>query len=678
MACRRPRFRLSGSRHGINVGLRASQAIGLVTMFAGRMPGMRGKVRELLSLIVIVAAVVGAVGWGYSVWRSPHRNDQATYGAYAIALAVLAGSMIAGARRWHANIRRESAPPTTAELDELANRLAEVVKDEWTRAANDRGLLVPEPIPVRWRWPSIAIAGPASVAAGTHWFQPLPGMNAVTAKQLKEGQIRDLHELYGGLGTGRLVIAGAPGSGKSGAAVLLILEALRHREQVAEAARPQVPVPVMFTLHGWNPDAQPVQDWLARRLGQTYPPLAARYGAPRIAMLLATGKIAVILDGLDEIPEELRPVALRALSQQAAFRLVILTRLDEMAAASAKGYLEGAAAVELQDIDAATAAKYLTRVQLDPPPPGWNELTDRLRQAPDAPIAKALSTPLTLTLIRDTYREGDSVRELLHFRAPDGSTTSREAIVDHLLDRGVGAGVVGGLVVGVVAGVLAGVVGGIGRGGDIPQRIELAGWSEMINPGGLAFGVVAGVVAGVVFGVVFGAVAGVVAGVVFGVVFGLMVGLVLASGRTGVGRTSSFTPLIAWRNEQKYWLLFGLAFGLSIGLLVGLVAGVVVGLGIRHMAGARAGIGIGAGAGVVIGVVIGVVAGLLAPETWPTSLAFVQLARRWHTPVRLMRLLEDAHQRSVLRTIGPVYQFRHARLQDRLAEQGSAGRSPYN
>ena len=62
--------------------------------------------------------------------------------------------------------------------------------------------------------------------------------------------------MYGGLGSGRLVIVGGPGSGKSGAAVLLILPALRHRRSVPEEVRPEVPVPVMFTLHGWDPSAQ--------------------------------------------------------------------------------------------------------------------------------------------------------------------------------------------------------------------------------------------------------------------------------------------------------------------------------------------------------------------------------------------------------------------------------------
>jgi hypothetical protein len=38
-----------------------------------------------------------------------------------------------------------------------------------------------------------------------------------------------------------------------------------------------------------------------------------------------------------------------------------------------------------------------------------------------------------------------------------------------------------------------------------------------------------------------------------------------------------------------------------------------------------------------------------------------------HTRARLLHFLEDARQRDVLRTVGPIYQFRHARRRDRLA-----------
>jgi hypothetical protein len=77
--------------------------------------------------------------------------------------------------------------------------------------------------------------------------------------------------------------------------------------------------------------------------------------------------------------------------------------------------------------------------------------------------------------------------------------------------------------------------------------------------------------------------------------------------------------------------------------------------------------GLGAGLGTGLAAALGFM--LFSTRTWPATLAFMQLAIRWHTPPRLMRFLEDARQRNVLRIIGPVYQFRHARLQDRLAGQ---------
>lgn len=68
----------------------------------------------------------------------------------------------------------------------------------------------------------------------------------------------------------------------------------------------------------------------------------------------------------------------------------------------------------------------------------------------------------------------------------------------------------------------------------------------------------------------------------------------------------------------------------------------------------------------------------------PTVQGGVWMARRngntywtgnseWHTPVHLMSFLDDARERNVLRTVGPVYQFRHARSQERLAAAATNG-----
>ena len=84
-------------------------------------------------------------------------------------------------------------------------------------------------------------------------------------------------------------------------------------------------------------------------------------------------------------------------------------------------------------------------------------------------------------------------------------------------------------------------------------------------------------------------------------------------------------------------------------------------------------LGLGTITGVLaIGFVPGFLVGLVYPQSWSSSLAFAQLAASDRTPVRLMWFLEDARSRGILRTVGPVYQFRHARLQDRLAAPKSA------
>ena len=68
----------------------------------------------------------------------------------------------------------------------------------------------------------------------------------------------------------------------------------------------------------------------------------------------------------------------------------------------------------------------------------------------------------------------------------------------------------------------------------------------------------------------------------------------------------------------------------------------------------------------VVGLPIGL--GLVAVLPWGGhQLARLWLALRGRLPWRLFAFLEDAHQRGVLRQVGGVYQFRHARLQDRLA-----------
>lgn len=162
-------------------------------------------------------------------------------------------------------------PSDADPLSRAANKLAVAVQAQWKQAATQRRLAVPDPIRVTWGSRSRPLAGPIIAAIGSRRFAPLPGLPEAGEADLVSGRSTDHHALYGGLRSGRLVIAGPAGSGKSGAAVLLVLDALRHREAVSAEKRPQVPVPVLLTVQDWNPDDQPVAKWLTRKLRETYP-----------------------------------------------------------------------------------------------------------------------------------------------------------------------------------------------------------------------------------------------------------------------------------------------------------------------------------------------------------------------------------------------------------------------
>ena len=685
---------------------------------------MSGRARRLWPFAAAGVIAVVTVAVLVAVWKSPHLES---FAGIAISVAGVAAGWIGWV--WRARGQQGDRVVSGDELGRLADLLAGAVDAEWTRAAGERGLLEPEPIPVRWQRPAAPVAGPVAAAVASTRFAPLPGLAAAGEQRLQAGQVSELHEVYGGLGSGRLVIAGGPGAGKSSAAVLLILAALRHRRSVPEQVRPGVPVPVMFTLHGWDPGTRRVRDWLAERLGQAYPLFAGRQGPGAARGMLDEGRIAVILDGLDEIAEDLRPAVLRALSQQATFRLVLLTRSAEMAQAATRALLQGAAAIELQDIGPGAAAGYLTRTQLDPPPHGWQELTSRLRRDPGSPLAKALNNPLMLTLVRDTYRAGDDAGELLGLRDAAGHPASSEDIAGHLLDRvlpaaytpqpgepplrydlpaaeralrriaarmnkeetrdlqwwhipawtyaaprviaiwlgavltaglmgRIASGIVGGLAYalwsGIVLGIVAGIVAGIafGRGNKIPKRIAPVRWRQLFRRRPLVVGLLAGLAAASPAGLP-GVAARLGALLAVGAVAWLGVGLLAGMSRPGTDNTSPLSPLSSWRSDQAVGLAAGLATALAAGLYAGLRNGLPPGSA--------------AAWGIPFGLVAGLYAGLVYPQSWPSSLAFAQLAGSDRTPVRLMRFLEDARSRGVLRTVGPVYQFRHARLQDRLA-----------
>jgi hypothetical protein len=200
--------------------------------------------------------------------------------------------------------------------------------------------------------------------------------------------------------------------------------------------------------------------------------------------------------------------------------------------------------------------------------------------------------------------------------------------------------------------------------------------------------------------------------VVLAVVFGAAIGLhVWLDAPLNAERAS--TPATVLHNDRTATSVYTLSFMVSLGLFYGValaftpgqaaaeflsghfdpVPAVVAGLStallgyfLLRTAGAAAygtaGFFIGGqvfptqvGDAVLAGVVFSLAAGttVFVARAWGTyTITRLWLALRRQLPLHLMQFLEDAHRRGVLRQAGAVYQFRHARLQERLATRNGA------
>ncbi|MFE4539313.1 hypothetical protein ACFRKB_30335 [Streptomyces scopuliridis] len=168
-------------------------------------------------------------------------------------------------------------------LDVAADALATAVRKKWNEEAKLRRLLEPAHLPVRWQATRRKVAGRidgAIAGEGRARFAPLPGLTAVTRDVLRQGgALPELHAVYGGLASGRLLLVGEPAVGKTSAAVLLLLAALDYRADAEPDKQARIPVPVMLTPFGWDPAKESATDWAAGSPAST-PSSGAKTGSP--------------------------------------------------------------------------------------------------------------------------------------------------------------------------------------------------------------------------------------------------------------------------------------------------------------------------------------------------------------------------------------------------------------
>jgi hypothetical protein len=636
----------------------------------------------------------------------------------------LATLMITTSQRLWRWGRPQAAGGTPEQLADAAAALAEQLHSFWGNEAQRRRITTSSMV-VNWqRTPrthgsqlaSLTRKPPDGIGP-----KPIPGPTTTVGAELPtKGVVTLLHDLYSELPYGRLVILGDPGAGKTSAAILLLLAALAHRE-----ADPAVPVPVLLTLDGWEPnqDNQSLRACAIGKIDRDHKYLRENvYGPQAVERLIDSGRIALFLDGLDEMPEAAQAPAMRRITEETELRIVLMSRPAAYENAVSRNRLQHTAIIELRPVDAGHAAAILADIG-----DHWNVLATHLRTHPSSPAAQALNTPLTLSLVQTVYLEAGDPSEL----ADSKRFPTPESIRVHLLDGVLAAAYTDPRRLEQARRWLGYLAHHMNREGDRDLAWwRITAWTPWLRwPGALVLGLVVGLTGALVAGLVGTLTRGLVFGRQYGLgtgIVGWLTGWLYASFRIDTVQPREIHLRRPTRGDLKNGWAFswGLAigasywplFGLRVALVVAVMAGLVTGLGgilaaawIRPAkptlsgltpqkafshdlrtslvlgVGAAIGLGLvawllvwfrGPGTGLGAGLLVGLVAGALAgPAIGLLSVApFLYL--RGLGPPATMRFLEVARNRQVLRQAGAVYQFRHADVQDRLAAQYD-GRQQY-
>jgi hypothetical protein len=433
--------------------------------------------------------------------------------------------------------------------------------------------------------------------------------------------------------------------------------------------------------------------------------------------LVAGGCLLPVLDGLDELDDELQRAALIGLSTAATAGrdFVVTCRTRPYGAAVAVcGPIPAAVVVKLQPVPPEEAAQHLDDSSAASDR-RWAPVLAELRGQSPTALTEALSTPLMIWLARTVYQDpGRNPEELL----TAGWAASREGIERHLLEH-------------LIPAAYAALRGMPGADPHVPadetprwlstlaghlreQRIhDLAWWRiSEIRPAPAAQ--VASVVYAIAVALFLPFVGGAVglqvipldaplwlglaiAGSVFGVFIAF--GRILFTDRHHPRRMSargiirSFVAVVVPVLAAGALLSDDLTAAVGFALLVGLVSALVgsgepvpsattpqSSLAMDRTVALTSAITVGA----VDFILLALVYGPLEPLVWVGALmmslaavlltawgqfhlATLVLAARGKVPLGLARHLDDAHRRGVLRCAGSVYQFRHALLRDRLA-----------
>ncbi|MEU4446921.1 NACHT domain-containing protein [Actinosynnema sp. NPDC050801] len=329
-----------------------------------------------------------------------------------------------------------------ADLPVIVDRLAAVVRKQWRDEITRHALNDPYPLSIKWEpapvdlvadWTDVA----RLAARGSGWRRGDHSW-ADSADHLAENG-QNLVEVWRKVPTGRLVVLGEPGAGKTMLLARFVIDLLDPAARV-----PGDPVPILVSIASWNPDERSLRAWLGERLAVDHPALRRErnIGRSLVESLFDNGLIIMILDGLDEIPESLRGRALARLNQELDHGqpLILSSRTDAYRAATrpldgVEVTLTGAPGIRLLPVDVSEFVAYLRSSSGGPNRKRrWDGVASSV--ADGGVLAEVLATPLMAMLARTIYNTSSGHHTADGVAHPDELLRLRDrtAIEQHLFD----------------------------------------------------------------------------------------------------------------------------------------------------------------------------------------------------------------------------------------------------
>jgi hypothetical protein len=359
------------------------------------------------AILALATGILGVLVWKFGL---------GSVSSLITILGITLASLVSTLATWARVISKRPQSSTSDQLAAAVETLTDRVRDQWSHENTIRGLTSTKRLKVAWT-SSQRDVGDSDLALGT--------FAGNTANE--EGLVRSLRE---DIPQRRLVILGPAGSGKSVLAVLLTLGLIKYPKAGERT-------PVLLTLSSWDPEKQPLSNWMRRRIREDYIALSdtATYGPTAVADLVAK-KVFPILDGLDEIPRDKRGRALSRINEAFAEDegFIVTCRDDDYQDVVDESgvVIHGAAVVEPESADMQDMVNYLRNNAPGARRHQWQIVFDFMETNPDSPVPRAFSSPLMISMAASIYRDASfDPRELI---SSDIFPTA-EDIEDYLLEN---------------------------------------------------------------------------------------------------------------------------------------------------------------------------------------------------------------------------------------------------